>query len=143
MISVLQNISSSNDGLAGVFARNLMLAAGKTSYLEPVILPDGGLKSSRRDKYRGAKPPADVPSLKVYPNPAKNYFIAEYHLDYEPKGCFLEISDITGKNLGKVYLQGKENQKVVPINDYPTGIYIVSLVVNGSVIENVKLDLIR
>jgi hypothetical protein len=143
MISGLNTLSTSEDPLVGAYARNLLLAANETTYCEPVFLPENSLKSSIRDKYRGVKPPEGLPKLQVYPNPAQGYFIVEYHLDREPKECHIEISDLTGQKIARIILQGKENQKIVPITHYPVGMYIVSLFANGNWVDAIKVTIIR
>ncbi len=84
-VVTLQNIMSENSGLPGAYARNILISAGKTTFQEPIILPDTSLKSTKRERYRGIKLPLDGNILKIYPNLAMDYFVVEYHLESTPK----------------------------------------------------------
>jgi len=142
-IQTLLSINTSDHGLVSTFARNLLLASGKTTYLEPIFLPETGLKSSKRDKYRGVKTHFEENLMKVYPNPAKTHFVVEYHLTEMPEECFIELTDIMGKTLSRIQVHLKDDQKVIPVNNMNQGVYIVTLKNKGNSVQQAKISLIR
>jgi len=142
-VQTLMTISNSDQGQVSAFARNLLLAAGKTTYAEPIFLPETGLKSSKRDKYRGVKTHFDDNLLKVYPNPARTHFIAEYHLQEIGDDCRIEITDIMGKTLKIISITIKDDQKVIPVIDLSQGVYIVTLKNKGKSLQQAKVTLIK
>ncbi|MDP1624097.1 MAG: T9SS type A sorting domain-containing protein [Bacteroidales bacterium] len=142
-IQTLISITTSGQGQVSAFARNLLLAAGKTTYTEPIFLPESGLRSSKRDKYRGVKTHFKENVLKVYPNPAKTHFIVEYHLLDIGKKCCIEINDIMGKTLKIIPITIAEDQKIIPVNTMSQGVYVVTLKNYGKSIQQAKVTLIR
>lgn len=142
-ILTLQSLTISGQSQVSAFARNLLLAAGKISYSEPIFLPESTLKSSKRDKYHGAKSPLEENLLKIYPNPVKMFFVVEYNLNEVTVGSCLEISDIMGKILNRIPITSMEDQKVIPVNNMIPGIYIVSLINNETTVKQAKITLIR
>jgi hypothetical protein len=142
-IQTLVSISTSDQGQVSAFARNLLLAAENVIYTEPIFLPEKGLKSSKRDKYRGAKTYFEAITLKVYPNPAKNHFIVEYHLQEIGEKCCIEITDIMGKSLNTIPIYIKNDQKVIPVINMSQGVYIVTLKNHGKSVQQAKVSLIR
>lgn len=139
----LQNIVLNNNGIPKTYARNLLIAAGKITYQEPIILPDTSLKSTKRDRYRGVKLPLKKTFLTVYPNPAKDYFVVEYHLESTPTNGFITMYDITGKNVGSVSVTGKQNQIIIPTNNIQSGIYLLILEINNEKLEPIKVTIVR
>jgi hypothetical protein len=139
----LQEIFINSFSLSGAFSRNMLIAAGKIAYQEPILLPDTCLKSTKREKYRGVLTPADKSRFTVYPNPANNYFIVEYHLESSPKEGLIIIYDLSGKRNGGFLFSEKQNQMVIPIRDLMPGIYFISLYVEGKLLETKKISIIR
>lgn len=139
----LQNIVLQSTGLPGVFARNLLSATGKITYNEPVFIGEDNLKSTKREKYRGVKPPADIPRLKVYPNPATDYFIVEYHLGSEVGNNILTISDVDGRIISSYLLNNAQDQVVIPALSLLPGVYILSLKDHNLIIETLKMTIIK
>ncbi|MDP1624099.1 MAG: T9SS type A sorting domain-containing protein [Bacteroidales bacterium] len=139
----LESISDSNLGQISAFARNLLVASAATNYLEPIFLPETELKSSKRDKYRGAKTSFKENLLNVYPNPAKTYFVVQYHLNEIPEECFIELTNIMGKPLSRIPVQLKDDQMVIPVNNLNQGVYIVTLKNKGNTVQQTKISLIR
>jgi len=139
----LESISASDLGQVSAFARNLLVASGATNYSEPIFLPESGLKSSKRDKYRGAKTCFEENLLKVYPNPAKTHFVVEYHLKEMPEECSIELADIMGKTLVRIPVHLRDDQKVIPVNSLNQGVFIVTLKNKGNTVQQTKISLIR
>ena len=140
---VLQNIVLNNNDFPGAYARNILIAAGKITYQEPIILPDTSLKSKKRDRYRGVKLPFEINILKVYPNPAHDYFVVEYHWESAPNYGFIHMYDIAGKEVGSFSITGKQNQVIIPTKKLQSGVYLLILEINGKKLDSVKISIIR
>jgi hypothetical protein len=81
--------------------------------------------------------------LKVFPNPAQNYFTVEYKI-VEPAGsAVIEMLDITGKILKQFTLYDKQNQIVIETIDLQTGIYYIRLLVDGGTSKIQKISVIK
>jgi hypothetical protein len=139
----LQNIVSSNTGTPGAWARNILITANKITYQEPIILPDTSLKSTKKDKYRGAKQSLTVSVLKVYPNPANDYIIVEYHLDDIPSQGMIIIHNATGRIIKSYSISRSRNQEIIPVSDLPTGLYLITLVIEGVREVSAKINIIN
>ena len=141
--NTLENIAINDPDMPGVFARNMLLASNNLQYEEPVFLPDSSLKSSKTGKYRGTKSYFDkeISYLKVFPNPAKDFFIAEYHLPTYAQSTILLIADESGKKLRYIPLNTIDDQRVIQTTGLTAGVYHVSLIINGEVKENSRIVL--
>ncbi len=93
--------------------------------------------------YIQEEPQISERTLKVYPNPAKDFFITEYHLPSYAQSANLLITDESGKKLMYIPLNCSEDQKVIQTSELTTGIYHVSLLINGKVKGNSKIDLVK
>ena len=138
----LKNIMESDNGLPSTYARNLLIAAGIITYEEPIILPDSGLKSIKTHKYKGTIIPANASSLKIYPNPARDYFIGETHLNDGVHQAMISIYDADGQLMKSVPVHGINDQKVISTRNLSAGVFLVVLDINGKR-ESVKLNVIR
>jgi len=73
--------------------------------------------------------------LLLFPNPSGDYVIAYFNsIDYGQKGAIL-IDDIQGKRIAEMQLDSQQNQVVINLTAYPNGIYFISLIINGKLIE--------
>lgn len=139
----LQNIMSDNSCLPGTYARNILIFAGKTTYKEPIILPDTSLKSTKKERFRGIKLPLDGNILKIYPNPAKDYFVVEYHLETTPKVGYIVFFNVHGKQVGSFSFTGKQNKIIIPTIGLHSGLYLVAIEVDGKRLETAKISIIQ
>jgi hypothetical protein len=79
--------------------------------------------------------------LKVFPNPAGTYFIVEHNLtEYEGESKII-LSDMHGKTVSNYNLNSAQNQHVISTIDYPSGLYLVQLFINGVIKETEKLSI--
>jgi len=113
------------------------------NFTEYIALP-GEFKASR--VYPDDRPPfkdVEASSLKLMPNPAKNYVIIAYDLGLEKGQGIILIRDTKGvlvKNLG---LHQTINQFTLELNSIPSGMYIVSLYAGNKHIESRQLSVTR
>jgi len=81
--------------------------------------------------------------FKVYPNPAKDYFIIDYFLLEGNTSAIIGINDITGKLVKNINIHDKQNQIVVETKDLQSGIYYISLMTNNSISKTVKIAIFK
>jgi hypothetical protein len=140
-IKTLFEMSSVSNSLPGIYASNLLIKEGLLDYNEPVYLYDPLKSSSTPDKKPKLEKSTDC--LKLFPNPAGNYFMAEYNLSKEQYPGLISISDIYGKELKLLHLKDKQNQIVIPTQRFAEGIYIVQLYSGNDVIESKKITIAK
>nr|NQU92402.1 T9SS type A sorting domain-containing protein [Bacteroidota bacterium] len=80
--------------------------------------------------------------LEVYPNPSKDFVILGYRFDKETAGT-IEIRDVTGQTMQSIPFAGIQDQVTVMTRTWTTGIYMISLVIDGTVKETVKFTLVN
>jgi hypothetical protein len=81
--------------------------------------------------------------LKVFPNPAQNYFTIEYKIDETANSAEIEMLDITGKKLRIIPLYDKQNQIVIETKEIQTGIYYIRLLIDGAACSTQKISIIK
>jgi hypothetical protein len=139
----LEQVAEVSSGLPGAWARNILIAAGKISYEEPILYPQEELKIKRKDKYKGSRPPLAGNHLRLYPNPANEFIIVEFELAKEEAPVLLTVSDLTGKKLLNVPLSSQEKYRVIPVNMLQNGIYVVTLKTILGKVKSGKLTITR
>ena len=136
-ISEMNSIIQDSSGLPSIYATNLLTALGEVEYSEPYLLPAPGLKESKVFWPKRTITERNV--LKVYPNPAGTYCIFEIELkDYKP-GCILVISDEQGRRIESIVLRKNHDYLVYPLNNIPAGLYICSVLSEGTTLKSAKL----
>jgi len=142
-VAALQAIATSNTGIPGAYARNLLIAAGKINYEEPIILPDDNLKETKKEKFRGVKESDDASILTVYPNPAHDYFEVKIKLDKFSRSALINLYDGNGKLVLSKPFNGKQDQIVFPASNLKTGFYLIVLEADGRRLDNVKIEILN
>jgi len=139
----LLEITTSNDDVPGAYARNLLIAAGKATYQEPVILPDSSLKQAKKTKFRGVEESGDASVLTVYPNPAHDYFVVKINLDTFTGQGVIKLFDGNGKIVQAQSFSGRKDQVIIPTTDLITGFYLLVLEVGGKQSGSMKIAVIK
>ncbi|MDZ7778301.1 MAG: T9SS type A sorting domain-containing protein [Bacteroidales bacterium] len=139
-IAALWDIVDNGSGKAVLYAGNMLLAMGEMEREEYVYLPSSNKSVEIRD-YSDAEKPEDQ-ILRVYPNPAKGYLVAEYHLDNMKSGV-IRIITSSGKTVHKEKLQYNENKKMIDLQHLGNGTYIVQLYANGKEVHSVKVSVTK
>jgi len=140
--SQLQGIVAGGTGFAKVYARNILVALGVLEYEEPVILPDLFKTSEAVEAYEELLNTPAPKMLEVYPNPSKDFVILGYRFDKETAGT-IEIRDVAGQTMQSITFTGIQDQVTVMTRTWTTGIYMISLVIDGTVKETVKFTLVN
>ena len=141
-IAQLHTIVADETDFASVYARNMLLAIDEFEYQEPIILPNSMKSAEVEEAYHEALNSKAPTMLEVYPNPSKDFIILAYQFDKETKGM-IEIKDISGKPVQSITINGMQDQVTVTTHGWPTGVYVISLVVNDKVIETTKFTLVE
>ena len=139
MTSNLLTTMEESNGVAEVLSRNALVQSGVLNYSEPILVDDG-LKSTTTKRF-GLKPVAGAEVneiLVVYPNPATDYLtVVVNQLKGNGK---LSLSSSNGV----VVLEREVNNEAtcnVDVSGLPSGIYILSLIENGSMKATTKVTL--
>jgi len=135
-VLALTELSASNT-LTGVYARNALIQEDKLTYNEPYIFPDDNLKFGRviapKQKLGNYEN-----TLKVYPNPAKDYIVAEYHMKEGSDIPTINIVDASGRTLIRTALVATSGYKVIPCYKLAPGSYTCTLYSGGKLLEVAK-----
>ncbi|RLD45227.1 MAG: hypothetical protein DRI89_01695 [Bacteroidetes bacterium] len=141
-IETLFDIEQYDRTTPGVFARNILISLGELDYQEPVYVPDFN-KSAPINLPFWPEEVHEENLMKLFPNPAGIYFIVEHDLREYDGEITMQVISISGIVIESVALQNKQNQTVITTRNYPSGIYIVQLLVDGMMIEADKITIVR
>lgn len=89
------------------------------------------------------KPQINNSGIKVYPNPANEYFTIEYRTGNKYNRVWLEIYDLTGRCLMKKDLKAGDNDEMIDIQDLITGMYLVSIYGDENIIASERLNIVK
>ncbi len=81
--------------------------------------------------------------LVLKPNPANNYVIAQWILPESTKDPYLYISNIDGRFIEKIKINGFQNEKVISMGHYKPGTYILSIISDGVKYDSKKLSIVK
>jgi len=143
-LDTLQNVANYCHHYAAAWARNLLGYPNddpETWYREPIPDFDPPARMARPV----IKPVLEEKEslLKVYPNPAQEYFVLDYEVQERYNELRIDIVDAIGKLVFAKKLIKQKNQELIDLRSYKPGYYIVSLVGNGKVVESQKLSITK
>ena len=141
--SYVQNlITIMNSGLPliSTYARNLLIKGRHISFMESVAFP-AQVKSYPGFYYLNPNKTkfSEEEYLVVFPNPCGDFVIAYFNTTHENRLGMLSIRDMQGKELDKIKLNSLKNQLTLNLSYYPTGVYIISLIVDDILKSSMKL----
>ncbi len=128
--------------IPGIYARNTLLNNGSIYYNEPIYLPNS-LKGFEFSENKRTEQNTNATHIKVFPNPAVNYFIIEYNLEEIIGKAMIRFCDKNGKTINSYLLNDKQNQKIFDIGQLSSGMYFIQLFFNDDLIESHKLEIIK
>jgi hypothetical protein len=136
-IATLLEIEAGSSGLAGVYARNTLLALQALAYDEPILLPDLMKSRAMSQAYSNLLETVPPKNLGIFPIPARDYLVVEYVLDAESKGI-IEFTEASGRLLHTLKVSGPVNRKIVDTHHWKPGWYIATLKTQSKTLESVK-----
>lgn len=141
-VAMLTVIMESELPLVSAYARGMLVKGGHINFYERIVLPSAN-KSKRA--YRDDRPdPMDESIyLKLMPNPAKNFVIAEYDLSLEQGQGMLVLRDLKGTILNSVVIKDTENQITFDLGNLSAGLYIISLYSGNNHIESKQFSKVK
>ena len=111
----------------GAIARNILIGKDVLQYSEPVNLPTGFMSggSSRNPNISFDH---ENSKLSLFPNPAGDFIIADYHVSSSSGSLLLQLSDLNGKILEKMQLISRNDQIIIQTKFLKPGMYMISIV---------------
>jgi hypothetical protein len=135
-VDVLNSLYENNRSFASTYALSiLMIINPEFEYIEPIYLPVE-LKMGKPYKKEKLE---DNNLLKVFPNPATDYFIVEYNITDAVKGASLEIVDMMNRKLESITISTAKGQTMIKTSDLAKGLYHCYLTNNGKIISQTKI----
>lgn len=136
-IATLLEIEAGSNGLAGVYARNALLALQALAYDEPIILPDMMKSRAMAETFSRLLETRLPKNLGIFPIPARDYIVLEYVLDTESKGR-IEFTDASGRLVHTLTVSGPINRKIIDTRHWIPGWYTATLKTQTKTLESVK-----
>jgi len=81
--------------------------------------------------------------MKVFPNPARDFVIVEYHKNDMLDQAILEVLDMKGRKVRSYFLPKTANQQIISFEGLSVGTYLIQIYVNGLPKESCKVVIIR
>jgi hypothetical protein len=125
--------------------RNILVANDLLQYREPLIIP-GNIKSTDGENNPKTKHANNSHYLKLFPNPANRYVIADYSTGEEaddPVDLQLIVTSADGKTVYSGKLNKPVDQQLIKTTGFIPGIYVCSLMKNGQVITSGKFQVVQ
>lgn len=125
--------------------RNILVANDLLQYREPLIIP-GNIKSTDGENNPKTKRTRHGHYLKMFPNPANRYVIADYSTGEDaddPVDLQLIVTSADGKTVYSGKLNKPVDQQLIKTTGFIPGIYVCSLMKNGQVITSGKFQVVQ
>ena len=120
--------------------RNTLVALDKIDFIEEYILPDN-LKSTEATIPEKKSVSYEL-MLKVFPNPAKDYIIIEYHAA-KAGSSVIQLSDALGRPVDRISVSKESDQITYITTKLQTGLYTCSFWIEGKNKATVKFNVVR
>lgn len=137
-INSIQDIADNGEGIAKVRACNLISSVTGVECNYNFRLPEESNQSFKTDKQIAPKKNPLLPSINVFPNPAKDYVEFSFTLPISADEGTLTISNVTGVIVHQQQLNSKYGQVAVDTREWSQGTYAYSLTSNGKTVSNQK-----
>lgn len=140
--SVIQDLADNGEGMAKVRACNLLGFVFGTE-CDYGFQPPTEIQSFKNGNAPFGKENPLTPSIKVFPNPAKDYVELSYTLPAGALEGTLTITNVKGVAMHTQKLITKYGQVAIDTREWPQGTYLYSLVSNGTSVANSKFVIIN
>jgi len=136
MIQSLLSISTLAS-VPGKIAKNRLINDNIITYNEPVYLP---VFLKIAPFYPANSRSEDNEYLmKIFPNPADDYFILEYDLSENIETSYILVFNIMGKKYDLIFLENTHTQKIISSSKYSSGMYLIQLYIGNALITTEKI----
>lgn len=139
-ISALKGYSQKNNKAAAK-AIAILAINNELDYIAPVYMPEDNTNRSAQTWSSFGAPTVEKDMLKLYPNPAKDYFTIEYSFTTNDKPIVLKVTDVQGKVVYTKQLQYKHDQLVINASTYSKGAYYISLFAGSQLIKSKSIQI--
>jgi hypothetical protein len=130
-----------NGGSTGnTWLRNSLVAIGKMDFVEEYILPDN-LKSTEATIPKKKSVSHEL-FLSVFPNPAKDYVIIEYHTAKVGTSA-IQITDALGRPIDQISISKESDQITFITTQLHPGLYTCSLWIEARKKATVIFNVVR
>ena len=150
LIEDFQSLAENDIDIPGAYARNLLMASGLMNYSEPIEFPDTSVAgpavpiwNNGKDQWQETNPLESY--IKIFPNPANDYFIIEFYCSSIKDGQDVQIiiTDGHGSLIRDLYPSKLYDQVLFRTGNLPPGIYLCELKINKKVFTSNKFILSR
>ena len=141
----LQQLYSTANEPVSSYVRNILIVNNIFNYYEPIIIPSE-TKSAPEQEILKTGQFGNGCYLKVFPNPAKNYFIVEYNTinrNISTNEIKLTISSTIGGILETRIMYKQQDQVLFQTGNYKPGSYICSLLLGNKTMVSRKFTIIQ
>lgn len=135
----LFNLYQSGENAACVMARDMLIASGLLNYQEPINDYEVTKSIKAEQKTFISKGAESGESLRLLPNPASTYTIAEYNIFSKQGNAMLALHNIAGNIVWKEDIVKTNDQLVIDLTGIKPGVYTVSLSCGNKIISSRKL----
>ena len=139
-IAELNEIENNDNGMAAVYARNILIAAGEMEWTEDVYIPVSNKSAFMEKNETPVDPRKQV--LDVYPNPAKDFIVAEYKLKEFQSGNII-VMNAEGKSVRRIPLKYAQDKLRINVKRMSSGVYFLKLIANGKCKQTDKFSIIK
>ncbi|MDX9905637.1 MAG: T9SS type A sorting domain-containing protein, partial [Bacteroidales bacterium] len=130
-INILQSIAVNEGSYAGNMARNILTYAGIQNYCYCLPMIDSSYLKYDFISGTNTLPGNEILKISAEPNPAHYYVAFNYELLNENSTGQILISDLNGKGVWQIQVNGKQGQKVWNTTEIDAGVYYYNLISDG------------
>jgi hypothetical protein len=130
-IILLGSLAEDSTSIAGNMARNILSYAYDQHYCNCLQIPDS---SYLKNKYVPTVTPrleSELINISAKPNPARAYVAFDYELVNRNSSGLIFISDVNGRTISQIQVNGKVGQKVWNTTGLKAGEYFYTLTSDG------------
>lgn len=131
--SLVIALSENNEDLPGALAKAIRMHYDESyTYAEPIYVNESiASKSTTASKISKSAAITDNQNLKVSPNPANDFLIAEYPFEKSVNEALLVITDMQGRLQMKHKLKTTTNQALIDVSSLKNGTYHCTIMIDG------------
>jgi hypothetical protein len=130
-ISILESIASNTHSYAGNMARNILTYANIHHYCNCLPPEDSAYLKNEFIHTENIHPENNILKISVEPNPAHTFVTFNFELPDDNSSGQINVSDINGKVIWQIQVNGKRGQKVWNCSSEKAGVYNYNLMSSG------------